>query len=251
MSTLQKIQKANYLATEGDIEALAREYYESQERLAGSRTTYFRSLLAAVQVEIAGKPTLRTNKTASALTEEETAKHLEAFERVNTRLYAAVIRGSVTPDVADAPGLREEERRRRSLERNRRNNYARSAASTLRAHIRAGHDVTRISVVHATKNSMVVSNSTQSRLPLTDSERLQRRVKNTSSRLTALVSDLGSTDKPAAMATLQELMSEASALLLKFGGRTTTKADQAIAEHKLWKTEGGVFWPTATENRTQ
>ncbi len=251
MSTLQNIQKANYLVDENDVETLAREYVNSQQSLAGSRTTYFRILLAHVQVALAGKPALRS-KPAASLTEEQIGKHLEAFETTNSRLYAAVVRGSITPEIADSPNLSTDESNRRAIERNRRNNYARSAASTMRAYIRAGHDITRISVLNASKNSMTVSNGARIAVAAVPGERLHRRVKNTTTKLTNLVSELASLDRGAAIAALQEVMEQASNLMLKHGQRAVTKPEQAMAEHKLWKTAGGVFWPTTTnEHRTQ
>ncbi len=251
MSTLQAIQKANYLATEADVENLAREYVTAQHLLAGSRTTYFRILLAGTQVALAGKPVLRAKPSASIL-DDQIPAHLEAFENVNARLYAAVVRGSVTPDVADAPNLSTDEANRRASERNRRNNYARSAASTIRSYIRAGHDITRISVLTATKNSMAVANSTRSVIDQSPEERLHRRVKAATSRLAGLVTDLAGMDRSAATAALQETMAQVSDLLLKYGGRPVTKPEQAVAEHKMWKGPGGVFWPTTrVEHRTQ
>ncbi len=251
MSTLQNIQKANYRVDENDVETLAREYVASQQSLAGSRTTYFRILLANVQVALAGKPALRS-RASSPLTEEQITQHLAAFEEVNTKLYAAVVRGSITSDIADVPNLSTDEANRRASERNRRNNYARSAASTIRAYMRAGHDVTRISVLNATKNSMTLSNGLRSDGPAGQpGERLHRRVKNTTSRLTNLVAELAHLDRAAAIVALQEVMEQASGLMLKHGGRPVTKPEQAVAEHKLWKTAGGVFWPTQIEHRTQ
>lgn len=56
----------------------------------------------------------------------------KAVDAVNAQIYRAVLAGVTTADCCDDTSLDRAERSRRSLERNRRSNFARTAVSTLR-----------------------------------------------------------------------------------------------------------------------
>lgn len=56
---------------------------------------------------------------------------LRAVQLAHESLYPAVLRGLNTPDVTENSGMSREERKACALERNRRSNFARTAASTL------------------------------------------------------------------------------------------------------------------------
>lgn len=249
MNTISQIEKANYLATTEDVERMAREQFDASQLQGRTNTTYFRILLASVQQALVGKPVLRAGR--GQLAALDSVKHLEAFEEVNSRLYAAVIRGTVTPDIEPVDGLSDAETQRRSQERNRRNNFARTAASAMRRYIKNGGDVRRVPVPTATKNSIVVANASTG---VTDEERSRQRVKRAASRLAAVVEELAGADKKLAVEALQDSMSSVTALLARLAGKPTDKPAIAILDHRLFRTPEGVFWPVTPatpEVRTQ
>ncbi len=242
MNILTQIENAHYLASVETIEKLAATRFDSQSLADRAQGTYFRTVLASTQKAIAGKPTLRARQPRSqgALTAPQIGAHLEAFERVNTELYGAVIRGSVTPDVADSDSLKPDERRERSLARNRRTNYARTAASAIRGFIRGGGDVTRIAVGSATKSALL-----QRGMNATTATP-ESRVERAATRLMASVETLGKGDESAAREVLQSTLKRCTELLAKMGGKTTTKPDRAMAEHLPLKTSVGTFYPAGS-----
>lgn len=65
-----------------------------------------------------------------------------ALDAVNVGVYRAVLAGVTTADCADDTALDRGERSRRSLERNRRSNFARTAVSTLRTWLGVVPDAT-------------------------------------------------------------------------------------------------------------
>jgi hypothetical protein len=239
MNILTQIENANYLATADAIEKLAATRFDSQDLADRAQGAYFRAVLASTQRAIAGKPTLRVRKArgAGALSAPQIANHLEAFERVNTELYGAVIRGSVTPDVADSDSLKTEERRERSLARNRRTNYARTAASAIRGFIRGGGDVTRIPVGSATKSELLKRGMNAT------TGTPETRIERAATRLMSAIETLGEEDEAAAREVLQATLKKSTELLAKMGGKTTTKPDRAMAEHLPLKTPAGTFYP--------
>jgi hypothetical protein len=241
MNILTQIANANYLATPETIEKLAATRFDSQALADRAQGTYFRAVLASTQKAIAGKPTLRVRGNGrAALTAPQIANHLETFERVNAELYGAVIRGSVTPEVADSESLKPEVRRERSLARNRRTNYARTAASAIRGFIRGGGDLTRIAVGSATKSELLKRgvNATTG-TP-------ESRVERAATRLMSSLEALGKDDEVAARELLQTTLKKSTELLAKLGGKSTTKPDRAMAEHLPLKTSVGTFYPAAS-----
>jgi hypothetical protein len=247
MSTISTIEQKNFLATDDDVERLAREFRDAQALGRSTAGTYLKILLAAVQVALTGKPVLRAPRgPAPVLDDILKAEHREALEAQHERLYAAVLRGAVTPDIEPGDGLKPDEARRRAIERNRRTNYARTAASTLRAYIRAGGDVRRVAVPAASKGSLAARTSPAPQAP---EEAVKRRVHAAAGRLTAAVEELAQVDKAMAREALQGAMEEVAGLLSKYGGTPVTRPEQAVGQHRVLRTPVGLFWPM--EHRTQ
>ncbi len=242
MNLIAQIENANFIATPETIEKLAGVRFDSQLQTERAQGTYFKTLLACTQKAIAGKPTLRARRKGpkATITAAEIAQHMEAFETVNRELYAAVIRGSVTPDVADSESLKPQERRERSLARNRRTNYARTAATAIRGFIEAGNDIRRIAVPSASKSQLLARGAAA-----TNSDP-QARAARAASRLLSQLETLGTGDKAAAREVLQSTLKRSAELLSKLGGKTTTKPEQAMAEHRPLQTPVGTFYPAAS-----
>lgn len=127
MNVIEKIAKAHYAATVADVEALASNVATGQQ----SDGTYLRVLVAATQAKLGTSRRGRVN----------TAAQLEILDQVHLQFYAAVQRGVGDASVDDA-------------ERRRRSGFARSAASTLRAYVKAGKDLRGLVVADTTKHSL-------------------------------------------------------------------------------------------------
>jgi hypothetical protein len=247
MNIFQTIEKANYLATADDVQQLATNYLDAQQAVSRIHGTYFRILVARTQEAVCGKPTLRARSGPTPpLSDEARAEHLAAFEKINAELYEAVRKATIPSELENRATLGTDEANRRSLERNRRTNFARSSASTLRTYIRRGGNVLRLVVPTCTKNAVV------GMIPGTDGDeapsedRTRRNVERAATRIVTLVQGIATEDKEAAAALLQQALSHVAGALLALGIRATTKPEVAAAEHRLLRTASGVFWPTAS-----
>lgn len=109
-------------------------------------TTYLRSLVGTTRA------TIEADKV-----DHDTRAHANVAKRVHGLFYPDILRGVTTPDIQHVNGIGAAESRRRSLERNQRSNFARSADSTLRKWIEAGGDVTRLDPKIVTKSSLYES----------------------------------------------------------------------------------------------
>ncbi len=145
METIDKIEKAHYTANDHEVELLAAAHHACTE--AGKRTdgAYLRILIASLQAKFTS-----TNR-KRRLSTDELHRHAEHITETHGRLYHAVIRGVTTPEVVDDTTLTPDERRARAGIRNGRAAFARSAASTLHAFIKAGGDVRGLDVDTVTK----------------------------------------------------------------------------------------------------
>lgn len=117
-----------YLASDEQVASLAKEYVTSATGAETARGTYLRILLAHSLRELHRG----SHKRHTA------AEALGAVETAHAHLYAVVVEATLTPDVTPDPNLSDEERRRRTQERNRRTNFARSSKSEIAGFIKAG-----------------------------------------------------------------------------------------------------------------
>lgn len=243
MDIYKLIERANYLAKPDDVTALAAAHLEAQQAVSKTHGIYFRILLASTQHAICGKTTLRARSGEGG--EIDTAKHLECFEAVNASLYAAVLRATVPPELEASERLSADEARRRSLERNRRTNFARSAATTLRQFIKRGGNILRLAVPAATKSAVAGMTPAADGDRAPSEDRARKKVQAAAQRIIATAEVIAESDRTSAISVLQDTLSRVAGALLKFGGKTTTKPDVAVEEHRLLKTPNGTFWPAA------
>jgi hypothetical protein len=110
-----------YTTNPADVTKLAADIMNQTEAAAGGRSTYLRSLLAATQAELAGKPVLRLTGRAKRPDIDLT---IQTYEKIQEAFYAAVL--AAVPE-----GLK-------AAERQSKTSFARSAGATMRRAIRAG-----------------------------------------------------------------------------------------------------------------
>lgn len=161
--------KSKYVMTEGQVEQLAREHVSHTMSAQGTGLTYLRVVLVAVQALLG---TARGRRVMAS------DAQLSAIEKIEPTLYAAVLRGVVTEDVAEDMSLPREERRRRMLARNSRSGFARTAKATLVGFVRAGGDLRTVDPEAATKEAL-----RRAGLPAEPTDRVMRQIKRSSEGL--------------------------------------------------------------------
>lgn len=192
MNVIDKIEKDHYVATEAQIETLAREHHISSAAVGRANSTYLRVLIVGCQAEL-GHKRGRNPPSPEA--------HLVVLERVHERFYAAVIRGVTTEDVEPADNLDSTERGRRQLERNRRSGFARSSATTLRNFIRSGGDIRGLDVVTVSKSGLQKASK-----PTPTGDRVSQRIAKAEEALLRAVRTQARGDPEVAAASLEAIM---------------------------------------------
>lgn len=195
-SAVTPFARSGYLVTDAALAALARDYMDGITRADTVRGSYLRVLVAH------SKRALRSVKDA-----------LEAVEQTHLHLYGVITNAVTTPDIEPAEGLIAEERDRRTRERNRRTNFARTAKSTLVSWIRAGGELKTLNPKEVTKDKLQELYA-QARPPDRKStwERLETRVEDL---LKKLVED----DLDEAQALVNSLQAKINAVIAPEAGR--------------------------------
>ncbi len=143
---LAKLEKGHWVATKHDVETLAHERYTNAAATAAGDGSYLRIVLVAAQSKL-GRPRGRGTK-------PNIEAQLAVLTAVHELFYAAVLRGVTTPDIAIEPALDTKEQRRRSLARNSRSAFARTAVSTLTTYVRLGGDLRPLDPATVTKGGL-------------------------------------------------------------------------------------------------
>lgn len=228
-SVLDQLIANKFVATDAQIETLARLNLLNIQGLDNVRGAYLKSLVADTQA------------TAKPAARKKTAEILTALDASHERFYAAVMRGAVTPDIADADNLDQEERTRRSLERNRRTTFARTAKNALANYIKASGDVFALDPLTVTKVELqmfVIAMKAKASAPT-----LEHRASLAMEKLEELTRELADDDHDAAVQAVQEVMARMANFLTELGLESTTKTTIAVRDHKMLRLPEGTFWP--------
>lgn len=231
---VEALAKSNFVASDEQIETLARLNLTGLQQTDNVRGSYLKVLVAGVQKAI-GKPAARGARKLS--------EAAEVLAQVHERYYAAVLKGITTPDVADDESLDRDARTARSLERNRRSNFARSAKSLVNKFIDSGGDVMTINATTVTKTelqSFVLS--MRQKLQATGVT-LEHKAQLAMARIDEAARELADEDKEAAVTLVSETMAKLTNLLSELGRDFTTKTLVAVKEHRPLKLGEGMFWP--------
>lgn len=228
-SLIEDLTKAHFLATDEQVKLLAGRYVSGLQAQDSVKGCYLRVLTAAT-IKAAkpakGKPT-------------EIMTHLDT---VHEGYYAAVIKGVTTPDIADDESLDQEQRTVRSLERNRRSNFARSAKAALASYLKAGGDLFQLDPDTVTKRELQAF-VTAMRNKAAEPKTLRHRAELAVARIEEMCRELADEDKDAAMVTVQELMARMTNFMAEMGRDATTKTIVAVKEHRPLRLREGMFWP--------
>jgi hypothetical protein len=217
---MRTLESRNYLATDSDVEAIARQHIEG----LGAQATYLKILVAGTQAALGAEPRQRSTNPAKTF---DQAAHLGALETVHDRYYTIVLR--VASDAF-----------RDSKERNRASNYARSAKSTLRAWIKSGHDVRSLAAGRVSKEAL---RKAIPRRAVGPPRNPAKRMLKLADRLEAIATGPDNGVREAIEAVMQRLANK----LMTWGGEPVREPSRAIAEHRPLQTRAGVFWPAALQ----
>jgi hypothetical protein len=177
------IQKG-YLATDTQVATLARDYVTNANGAEQARGTYLRILVAHSLRELSKSSSKRVT----------TAEALGAVETAHAHLYAVVVEATLTPDVAPDPEASDEERKRRTQERNRRTTFARTSKSALVGFIKAGGRLVTLTPEDVTRDALTHFARAAREGPAT----LPDKVRATADRLGTLLKQLAEEDPEAA-----------------------------------------------------
>lgn len=194
------------------VENLARDRVSGAAIVSNSDMTYLSLLVDAMQA--------RLGKTRRGRL--DSLQQAQVLAEVDKRFYAAVLRGVTTEDIAIEEGLDAEEQRRRSLERNRRSAFARSAKSTVSAFITAGGDIRGLDPATVSKVSLRKAIS-----PPEPADRAERAFQRAHGALLRAVERRARGDPESARAEVEGLIDELQKVLDELSGEQVEPGHEA------------------------
>lgn len=176
------LAKTGYIVSDATLTDLTKSFVHGIEEAESVRGNFFKILVAH------SKRALGKWQVKRATTE----KALEAVTEAYDHLYAVVLDAVTTPDLLPSPDVSQEERTRRSVERNRRSTFARSAKATLVAAIGAGARLAAMDPATITKEELrrLYAGDGGAR----DSGTVQERVTKAETRLESVLQELAKED---------------------------------------------------------
>jgi hypothetical protein len=231
------IDVKNSVATVEDVKELTRNAMDASAQVSETRQTYLSWLIGTTQAELRG---------TKDITDEMQAKSLAI---VHKRFYPAVLEVVATADIADVPRLRAEEKTRRSLERNRRSNFARSAYSTVKSWLKSGsRDFMALKPDRVTKSQLLAETPRSNVVRAVKPDKVRERVTEFVEKVLNSTRQLANSDAAGARAILDEALQRIAKELFQGAGVTpTTDAVIAAKEHRPLRTGNMLFFPTETQ----
>lgn len=235
---LAKLEKHHWVANEHEVETLARDRYTNAHAVSLADGTYLKVILVASQANLG--PARRSKGLLKKADSEAQAKVLGD---VHERFYPHVLKGITTDDIANEENLTTVESRRRSLERNRRSAFARSAKSTLLLYVEAGGDLRSLDAALTSKESL-----RKALAPPEPTDRIARQIQRSQKALMRAIARQVRRDPVAAEKTINSTMAELQAVLDALdgddneveAGTTTVVPGRAPPERAAQRTRVGV-----------
>lgn len=187
------------------VELLARERVLSATVVSDADVTYLSLLVDAMQSQLGKTRRGKVNSLQQA----------QVLAEVDKRFYAAVLRGVTTDDIAIEEDLDVDEQRRRSLERNRRSAFARTAKSTVSAYITAGLDVRELDPKTVSKAAL-----RKAVAPPESTDKTARQVERAKGALMRAITRRARGDPEGTRTEIEDLMDELQKVLDSLSGET-------------------------------
>lgn len=220
------IETNNFVATPKDIEDLASGILDNVQQAIAGRGTYLKALIATTQSSLGISPRKR-NTRAEQLSGDQTRVQLAAFEEVFKSFHEVVVKvAESAKPIPDTTMLRQ------------RTGFSRSAGSTLRGYIRAGHDLRSVAAATATKAALAVPRTKRSLTVKGMTQRVERLV----SELEKVARNLQAANRESAQAALRPVL----AMLVAVTGaseHSTKDANEAMEQGLPFATRTDVFIP--------
>jgi len=212
------------MITDTQVSEIAQSIFTSQKTLDAGRVSYLRTLIEATQDELKGKKG------------EPQATQLGALKVVHERFYEIILKAAQ----AFVPKTQKD----RSIALHAKANFARTALSRVRGHIKAGEDIIALNAAKATANSLA---KLPNKVRPASIKRLKSRAESQSKALLATLMGLGDADKAAAVEEIQLTLGQLGTQLVSLGVVSTKDAAQAITEHRPLRIGKTLFMPTDTQ----
>lgn len=177
-----------------DVTGIARAIMQAVDNASAGRTTYLRALARATAAALDGKG-------------KPKGEQLEALRVTHESFYPMVM--------AAAEEFVPRGTKDRMIELHRRANFARTSASALRNHARAGGDIAALKIDKLTKASLKTPDIRE-RPPT--AKRLHARVKGRAVQILSSIGSLAAVDKPGAIQDLRDIITQLSDQLASLGG---------------------------------
>lgn len=212
--------------TTTEIRTLARRTVEGRQQTLEARGAYFKALVETAQTELKAVQ----------------GDQLAAVRAVHRKFYPIVLDAVTTPDIAKVDKLSKQERTRRSLERNRRSNFARSAYGTIKRWLRAdGHDLMKLDPEKVTKSQLLQQAPPPKKHALTK-QRIDARAGKLIGGLSGYVRQIAKVDQDQAAGIVNDAIEQLVKLLVSTV-KVTRDARVASSEQRPLQVGSKMFWP--------
>lgn len=212
------------MITEQQVAEIAQSIFSAQSSIDTGRVSYLRTLIAATQDEL-------NNKRG-----EPQATQLKALSAVHERFYEIILKA--------AQSFVPKTQKDRAIALHARANFARTALSAVRAHIRAGEDIATLNAAKATKATL---SRPPERIKPLSVKRWKLRAEAQSKALVSTLIGLADADKAAAVEEMQLVLGQLTSQLMAMGVLATKDAAQSIGEHRPLRIGKTLFVPTDTQ----
>jgi hypothetical protein len=212
------------MITDKEVNTIAHSIFSAQSSMEQGRVTYLRTLVEATKDELENKKG------------QEMQAQLAALQRVHERFYEIIL--------AAAQPFVPKTQKDRAIELHRRANFARTALSAVRGHIKADEDIVALNTAKLTKKQLAKAPTP---VRAVSPKRLKARAETQSKALVATLLGLADADKAAAVDEIQLILGQLTKQLISMGIKSTKDALESFGEHRPLRIGKTLFIPTASQ----